>query len=53
MSSQIKVHRRNKAVEQEEELFRMSVPPLEINHIRRSFGPLHNPTNHYRASDLA
>lgn len=30
----------------------MSVPPLEFNHIRHSFGPLHNPSNQYRASDL-
>ena len=37
MASQVKKHRRNQAVEQEEDSFRMSVPVLQGNLLRHSF----------------
>ena len=52
MASQVKKHRRNQAVGQEEEPFRMSVPVIHCNISRNSFETQCEPISIYRSSDL-
>jgi hypothetical protein len=53
MSSPVKRHRRNCAVQQEEDNYRMSVPVPEISNFRQTFDVRYEPILTYRSSDLS
>lgn len=53
MSSAVKKHRRNCAVEQEEDNYRMSVPVPQLNSFRQTFDVRYEPILTYRSSDLS